>query len=76
MKTGQSKLRGVWRVTVQGVRRCRREPSERATERNSITPGITEREVLIASLLVLSLVQQIVGVSLPLKLGDRQDDDN
>lgn len=75
MKILLLKLKGVKPGTEHGERRLPKAPPTKETGKNSITLASTEREVLIMSLFVLSLVQQIVGASLLLKQEGKHDDD-
>jgi hypothetical protein len=74
MRIDLRKLSAVKLVTSVSVSTKRNtKPSTFQQEKNLITKDTTSKEALIMSLFVLSLVQQIVGVSLQQRLEDRQD---
>lgn len=68
-----NRLRGVLPAIGRGVRQSEKAVSAKETERNSTTSGPIGLEVLIMSGLVLSVVQQIVSVSLLQKLEARRE---
>jgi hypothetical protein len=73
MKTVLNRLKGVLHVTVRAERQYNKDELVRVTGKKSTILDTTGQVHLITSLLVLSLVQQIVGASLLQRLGDRQD---
>jgi hypothetical protein len=73
MKRDRNKFGAVRRVTEYVRRRSNKGVSTKVTTKNSITSATIQPEVWIASGLVLSVVQQIVVVSLLIKDTNEQE---
>jgi hypothetical protein len=75
MKIVLLRLRGAKRVTKRDVRPSKEALPTREMEKKSITSATIAPEVWIVSGLLLSLVQQIVGVSLRQRLEEKPEVD-
>lgn len=75
MKTGQSKLKGVWRAIVPEPKQSKKDELTKEMVKKLTTLDTIVLVASITSLLMLSLAQQIVGVNLLQRPEEKQENE-